>query len=65
MREIRKSGSEGGGTGTNRFSLPLSHYRYPTGSAIGGRTETPWGTPAMRHSHSSELWIPAFAGMTT
>jgi hypothetical protein len=24
MREIRKSGSEGGGTETNRFSLPLS-----------------------------------------
>ena len=24
MREIRTSGSEGGGTETNRFSLPLS-----------------------------------------
>jgi len=27
MREIRQSGSEGGGTETNRFSLPLSCAR--------------------------------------
>jgi hypothetical protein len=30
MREIRTSGSEGGGTETNRFSLPLS----PTGRVL-------------------------------
>jgi hypothetical protein len=27
MREIRLSGSEGGGTEFNRFSLPLSKFR--------------------------------------
>jgi hypothetical protein len=32
MREIRLSGSEGGGTELNRFSLPLSHFR-PYGPA--------------------------------
>jgi len=28
MREIRTSGSEGGGIQTNRFSLPLSTHRH-------------------------------------
>jgi hypothetical protein len=29
MREIRQSGSEGGGTAFNRFSLPLSQTESP------------------------------------
>ena len=35
MREIRKSGSEGGGAETNRRFLPLSRAYFFGGSGIG------------------------------
>ena len=48
MRENRQSGSEGGGTETNRFSLPLSRHAgkwmgFSTGSGpqrLAGETPT-------------------------
>jgi hypothetical protein len=43
MREIRPSGSEGGGTGTTRPSLPLSLCR-----PFGPRTTTDLSCPAVR-----------------
>lgn len=42
MRENRQSGSEGGGTETNRFFLPLStRYRAFTTALIRGDTHSP------------------------
>jgi hypothetical protein len=37
MRENRTYGSEGGGTETNRFSLPLSGKLFPAARLIGQR----------------------------
>ena len=45
MREIRPSGSEGGGLEFNRFSLPLSRRaasdRSPKGRTVAAATPTP------------------------
>jgi hypothetical protein len=40
MREIRTSGSEGGGIETNRFSLPLSLLRFSELSSNGNDLPT-------------------------
>lgn len=40
MRENRTYGSEGGGTETNRFSLPLSEKRDTYLSSVPNRLET-------------------------
>jgi hypothetical protein len=40
MREIRQSGSEGGGDETNRLSLPLSNAGFSTQSHLSRLTTT-------------------------
>ena len=49
MREIRLSGSEGGGTELNRFSLPLSLRRARNVSPIGNVAVTQ--SPAQTRAH--------------
>ena len=39
MRETRLSGSEGGGTEFNRFSLPLSFWLRPCRSAVSVKND--------------------------
>jgi hypothetical protein len=58
MREIRTSGSEGGGIESNRFSLPLSGFRYSSICERSRRLRKYVGARA------AAGWTPACAGVT-
>ena len=53
MREIRPSGSEGGGTEFNRFSLPLS---------TAGRAQQRWAGPNTVRPYQSGSFAAALQG---
>jgi hypothetical protein len=66
MREIRQSGSEGGGTEVNRFSLPLLKLRHlfcDVQYSQGGYVRFSMASAAARTPFSAAIRFPALAAL--